>query len=247
MKKTYPIENFGTDAVALQGIDLKTFPYEKRAELFQEHANIINTDVANYAAVQFAQDTANTSLIVQTTGADTRTNLVPGGYAGSVKKIEKDDIINIKRLFHKMNIPSIESGLWCLITPEQWNDLLLIPEFVDFEKTGRESKLKEGIVGTLMGFQFMVRENPALQANAVYNAATNTKTAFGAALTATETSAAIFWHTSLVRHAKGAAKLYIDNQDPQFKADVFSSETRFGAAKSRIDGIGVVSLVEATV
>ena len=243
-KKSYSINVFGTEPVALQSIDLNTFSYNKRSELFQEHADVVNNQIGNFAAIEFAQDTANTDLIVSTTDTATRTSDVVGGYAGLVKRIAKEDIINIKRLFHRMNISGVENGLYSLITPEQWQDLLLIPEFVDYEKTGIESKLKQGLVGRLLGFEFYVRQNESLNANVLYNETTKAKIAYQAAPAVTDTSAAIFWHQSLVRHTQGAAQVFLQKNSPVYKSDVMSTDARFGATKSRLDGKGVVSLVE---
>lgn len=246
-KKTYGIETFGTDPVALQLTDLDTISYNKRQELFLEHQEVIDQDVADYAAIQYAQDTANAALIAKSTGAG-RTNIVTGGLVGSVKSFTKNDIINVKRLFNRMNLRKIVGKMYALVTPEQYDDLLKIPEFIDYDKTGRTSKLEQGIVGTLLGFEFLQpRHNEALNANVVYNPATNAKTVFGAALTATETSAAIFWHSGMVRYSAGKGKLYQDKANPIYKSDIMSADARFGATKSRTDGRGVVSLVEDAV
>ena len=48
----------------------------------------------------------------------------------------------------------------------------------------------------------------------------------------------------MVRRAEGAANVYTRLNDPLYKADIFSTETRFGLTKSRTDGKGVVSLIE---
>jgi hypothetical protein len=241
-KLTYDIKVFGTEPTALQGIDLQTISYDKRAELFQEHADVVNEQIANYTAIQWAQETANTDLIINTTDTATRTSIVTGGYAGLVKRIAKEDIINVRRLFLRMNTPT--NRVFGLVTPEQWEDLLLIPEFVDFEKTGQLSKLKEGMIGRLLGIDFFVRQNPALNANVVYNETTSAKIEYQGAVAVTDTSAAIFWDSSLVRKSQGAAKIFLQNNDPVFKSDVFSTDARFGATKSRLDGVGVVSLIE---
>jgi len=243
-KKSYNVETFGTEPVALQLIDLETISYNKRKEIFQEHQDVIATDIANFAAIAYAQETANTDFIVETTGS-ARANIVPGGFAGNVLAITKNDVINVKRLFHRMNLAGIPGRMYALITPEQWDDLLKIPEFVDFDKTGNQSKLKEGIVGRLLGIDFMEpRHNEALNANVLYNTAL-AKAAFGAALTAQETSAAVFFHSGLVRYSAGKGKLYEAKADPVFKSDIISADSRFGATKSRTDGRGVVSLIEA--
>lgn len=245
-EKSYTISTFGTNPVALQLSDLASLSYNKRQELFMEHQEVIATNITNFTAIAWAQETANTDLIAQTTGT-ARANIVTGGGGGNVRGIAKNDVINVKRLFHRMNISNMPGSLYALITPEQWDDLLKIDEFVDYDKTGRESKLRNGIVGRLLGIEFLVpRHNDALNANVVYTAGT-TKVAFGAALTGNENSAAIFWHSGLVRYAAGRGRIYERRNDPEFKADIMSADARFGATKSRTDGIGVVSLVEADV
>lgn len=241
---TYTVNTFGTNPVALQLQDLDTLSYNKRQELFLEHQNVIATDVGNFCSIQWAQETANTQFITETTGAP-RANIVTGGLVGNVNSITKDDIINVKRLFHRMNVHSIPGQIYALITPEQWDDIIKIPDFVDYEKIGSQSKLVEGVIGRLLGIEFLKpRHNTALNANVVY-AAGNVKVEFGAALGGTERSAAVFFHNGLVRYAQGRGFLYERRNDPVFKSDIMSADVRFGATKSRTDGVGVVSLVEA--
>lgn len=244
-KLSYTINTFGTNPVALQLSDLGSLSYNKRQELFTEHREVIATNIANFCAIAWAQDD-NTELIVQTTGTP-RENIVIGGFKGQVRGISKEDIITVKRLFHRMNITTIAGRLHALITPEHWSDLLKIPDFVDYEKTGNESKLVEGIVGRLLGIEFMIpRHNAALNANVVYTA-NNTKVAFGAGIPDSGRSAAIFFHSGLVRYAAGRGMLYERGNDPEYKADIMSADARFGATKTRNDAVGVVSLVEAAV
>lgn len=240
---SYNVETFGTNPVALQLSDLDTISYDKRQEIYQEHQDVIATDVANFCAIAWAQETANTSFIIQSTGTE-RPNIVTGGLVDGVLGLSKNDIINVKRLFHRMNIANIPGQIYALITPEQWDDLLKIADFVDYDKSGNESKLVQGVVGRLLGIEFLTpRHNPALNANVLYNNS-NAKIAFGAAAT-NGRSAAVFFHSGLVRYAKGAGKLYQDLNNPIFKADIMSADVRFGASKSRTDGVGVVSVVEA--
>ena len=134
--------------------------------------------------------------------------------------------------------------MFSLITPDQWEDLILIDELVNFEKTGVESKLKLGIVGMFMGFQFIIRHNDEIDANVLYNPSTDAKIAFGATPPGDETSAAIFFHRDFVRRTEGNAEVFTQLKSPTFKSDLMSVDVRYGATKSRLDGKGIISLVE---
>lgn len=249
-EKSYSISTFGTNPVALQLSDLQSLSYNKRQELFREHQEVIATDISNFCAIQWASNSGQNDNIIESTGGTSRANLVTGSSVNSVRPFTKNDIINVKRLFHRQNIMGMAGSLYALITPEQWDDLLKIDEFVDYDKTGRESKLREGLVGRLLGIEFLMpRHNDALNANVVYSGgagANQLKLAFNGTVAAHK-SAAVFWHSGFVRYAAGRGMLYERRNDPVFKSDIMSADARFGATKSRTDGKGVVTLVEAFV
>ncbi len=55
----------------------------------------------------------------------------------------------------RMNVSGLGGSWYGMVTADQYTDLLAIPEFVDYYKTGNESKLKEGIVGRIFGYRHL--------------------------------------------------------------------------------------------
>lgn len=231
--------------------------YSKQQEIREEMSDELNTQVANWAAVNWAPTQAGN--IISTTGTDTRTSLVTGGYNGLVKRISYQDLLNLKVKAMKQQKMG---GKWFILpTPEQWEDIMLIPEFRDFEKTGRETLLKEGVIGTWLGFTWLdPRQNDDLEANVIYDTttpATPTKVDYAASVeggtgrtiytltpTANSCSALLAWNDRMVRRSEGNVNVYYRKDDPLYQADVLSANVRFGASFSRADNKGVLVLVE---
>ncbi|MCK4499990.1 hypothetical protein KAU11_05790, partial [Candidatus Babeliales bacterium] len=221
--------------------------YEKQAQIREEFADEINTQVANYAGVKWAPTVAGN--ILKTTGTATRTSLVVGGYAGLVKRIVKQDLLNLAKAAKKQQKMG---GKWYILpTVEQWEDIMLIPDFVDFEKTGNQTMLKNGVIGTWLGFQWLEpRQNDDLEANVIYDTvvpAAPTKvdyigavdadgrTIFAVTPTVTSVSALLAWNDKMVRRSEGTVKSYFTKDDPLYQADILSANVRFGASFGRSD------------
>ncbi|MEK0369733.1 MAG: hypothetical protein QQN55_01060 [Nitrosopumilus sp.] len=230
--------------------------YAKQVEIREEFSDELNTQVANYSAVKWGPTVA--SNILKTTGTATRTSLVVGGYNGLVKRITKQDLLNLAKAAKKQQKMG---GRWYILpTVEQWEDIMLIPDFVDFEKTGNETMLKKGIIGTWLGFQwFEPRQNDSLEANIIYDTTTPSaptkvdyagavdgdgRTIFSVTPTVNSVSALLAWNDKMVRRSEGKVNVYFRANDPEFQADILSSSLRFGASFGRSDNKGVLALVE---
>jgi hypothetical protein len=118
---------------------------------------------------------------------------------------------------------------------------------VDYDKTGNESRLKEGFIGKLLGFEIMERWNETLGSVGVHYSATNVKKDNGD-VAVTDSPAAIFWNSSYTRHGEGNAHTSINRDKAEYLGGtVMSSTVRFGATISRPDEKGVIALVEDNV
>jgi len=230
--------------------------YAKQQEIREEFAMELNTQIANYAAVKWGPTVAGN--ILKTTGTATRTSLIVGGYNGLVKRIVKQDLLDLKKTAMKQQKMG---GKWYILpTPEQWEDIMLIPDFVDFEKTGRETLLKEGVIGTWLGFTWLEpRQNDDLEANIIYDTTTPSaptkvdyvgavdgdgRTIFAVTPTANSVSGLLAWNDKMVRRSEGSNNVYFRKDDPLYQADILSANVRFGASFSRTDNKGVLVLVE---
>lgn len=229
--------------------------YAKQVEIREEMALELNTVVANYAAVKWAPSIAGN--MVKTSGTATRVGQVVGGYAGNVKRTAYADILEVKKRFQKMNLPA--GKIFALPTPEFWEDILLIPEFADYNKTGLVAMAKDGVIGSWLGIQWMeARHNDKINANILYDeavpavpvkidyvdAVVDGRTVKVITPNATTVSGCLFWHEKMVRRSEGNVNVYFDPNNAEYQADILSSNVRFGASNGRADEKGIIALVE---
>jgi hypothetical protein len=257
----WEIEYFHTDPDALTFELTSEVPYEARQELLRAHADILNQSIANYTAVEWAQgevgaaetvDTATgNNFFVFTSSTNVRANAVTGT-TGNVKKIDKQDMQNLKKALQRQQLTGGMGTMYFLPTVEQYDDIMNVPEFVDFEKTGRESRLIKGEVGMLYGITILdPRHREDWNANILYSytalSGTDTdltKIEDTASAGANMVSAGIGWVDNMVLRAQGSAIVFPWLNSPTYLADVYASELRYGAIKKRNDNKGVVMLVE---
>jgi hypothetical protein len=240
--KNYVVEPIYTKPYLVTSEDEIVLNYNKMQDIAMSLSMSVNTKAGDIAATAWGP-TAPARLIA-TTGTG-RTAYV-AGTTGNRKAITKADMINVREAFNKMNLPNLDN-LWGLLTPEQVSDIMGISEFVEYDKTGELSKLLEGKVARIMGFNLLMRNNSVGSAGLVYDATAANKRAVDEAIQATDTAAALFWHPMLVRHAEGNAATTINRDRAEYDGGtIISSRVRFGATFDRNDQAGVVALYEAT-
>lgn len=238
--KNYTLGQLYVDPYLVEREEELVLSYDKAKSLIEQQGMAIATMAANKCAYNWAPDAASLS----TTGTTRATTLV--GSTGTRKGIAKADILAVKKAFAKQNISTV--GIIGVITPDQHDDMLNIADFVDYEKTGQESKLKEGIIGRLMGIDFMVRWDDGYGSIGLqYNKLGTAKVANGTEA-ADNRAAALFFAPKHVRYAFAYPETIINRKPAGYLgATIIESVVRFGASANRNDGKGVVSLVEAWV
>lgn len=240
--KEYPVEQVYVPPVLVRRENEIVTNYGKRMDVISQFADQINTRVSDIAAVNWGT-VGGGDNIVRSTGTTSRaTSLVNG--TGNRKRIIYDDLVNVKGLFNKMNLPG-GGGMFALWTPDMIDDLFLIDKLTDADKV-QIANVRNGMVGTIFGFTSMMRWNENKGSNGlVYSTDASVKRTIDEANQADDVAAALFWHSGLVRHAEGNAKTIINRDVPGYLgATIIEAVVRFGATQSRKDGKGVVSLVE---
>ena len=235
----------------LQEVELT---YSKASDVAQQQAQNMNTAIANYFATRWAQDTA--SYVVGTTGVNkkglievrdtTATTGAKGGYAGMVNRFAYQDLLNLLLLIKKQNL---SGGTWrALPTPELWQDMLMITDIVDYEKTGNQTMLQSGVVGSWGGVLFMnPRQNDRWEANVLYdltNPVAPVPVTYAGALNANCVSALMVWNDQYVERNEGGIKFFSRKDDPIYMGDIVQWGVRCGASKRRLDGRGVICIYE---
>lgn len=253
----YPNQNFFVVPVIIDKNNQDgELSYDKLQQIREEMAEELNTQIANWAAVKWGPTVAGN--ILKTTGATTRTSLIVGGYNGLVKRITFQDLLNVRK--EAMKQQKMGGRWYVLPTPEQWEDIMLIPEFRDFEKTGNQTLLKAGVIGTWLNMTWLEpRQNDDLEANIIYDTTVPTaptkvdyigavdgdgRTIETLTATANSVSAVLFWNDRMVRRSEGRNNAFFRANDPEFQADIISANVRFGASFGRSDNKGVIALVE---
>jgi hypothetical protein len=241
--KSYSVEQLYTEPYLITREEDIVLNYDKLKDVANSLAESVNTRAANIAATNWGATLS--SNIVRTTGSTGRASTVTGT-TGNRKPIIKADMLDVRKLFNKMNLPALgKDSIWGILTPEMVDDLLNIADFVDFDKTGELSKLRDGEIGYIMGMNLLMRNNDIGSAGVMYNVDATTKRTIDEAISATDNAAAIFWHKSMVRHAEGHAEVIINRKPAGYQGGtIVEPLVRFGATFDRPDQKGIVALVE---
>lgn len=218
--------------------------YNKRQTKQQQQAGVINTRVGTIAAVNWGPTVA--AQVLKTSGSSRASNVVAstGAVIANRKAGAKADMIKVHNMLIRMNISGIQGGLFGLVTADFYSDLLGIAEFVDYDKTGNNSKLEKGIIGRIMGIELMVRSTEDQSTGLLYSS-DYVKKAIDAEVATTDCPANLFWHEKMVASAEGVLKTSINADRSEYLGStIISSWTRFGASWARADQKGVVALLE---
>jgi len=210
-------------------------------------AQTLNTKIANLAAYQWGP--TKSDRIALTTGTDTRTTSLTGSASGARKRITKSDIIKIYTAMKKDNMGPGNNTIYGLFTPEMYEDLLLIDDFIDYEKTGQVNNLKRGIVGRILGIEIMMRWDEDSGSAGLWYSQAKAKKDNTTDPAANDGAAALFFKAGAVRYSRAKKVDTSINRKAAgyLGGTIIENWTRFGGAISRQDDEkGVFALVEAT-
>jgi len=231
----YTLHEFSTDPTWLQYSEALVVAYDKRMSILEEHIKTLNTAVANYMAAAWG-GSANV-VVLRTTGASRAVSGVPSG-TGLRKRFTLADLQNVTKTFNEQEMP--QEGRFAVITPAFMDDMLQIAE-VKSTDFNRVKPLVEGSIGRFMGIDFYVRSKVN-----IFTAAGAIRPYGSATTDATDCAGALFWHKDHVRRAEGSSQVFLKLKDPEFYGDVFSALVRAGGTAARLDGKGVINMVEDT-
>lgn len=237
---------FRTKGYLVTNVSEKFTAQSKRQGLMQDLMREINTKIGNYAAYQVGAASAN---VVKTTGTTSRSTSLAGS-SSTVKRISEDDIINVAMKLTESNMTGTKYGL---IDIEQMKDLFQIANFVQYDRTGMESRLLSGELVPIMGINFMLR-TPSLRANVVYGTDTPytdvLKNVYGVpgastdTVSTTDVAGAIFWTSDSMYAARGLSDVYTEERPVTYAGTMFGANYTFGLDQKRSDAAGIVTLIE---
>lgn len=207
--------------------------FDKRTSILSRHASVLDLLCARTAINRWsAIDTVN--AVVRTTGAAKAASLP--GQTGNRNAIAKDDFIKANEILDRMEM---QGQRYALVGATMYSDLLRIPDFVDYQKTGNQSALLTGALGELFGIKFFKRSTAAIYSSVL------TPKAVGAALAATDQEGALIWVDGAVGRVEGAVKSYINAGRAEYLGDIMNAAVRFGCSLMRQDKAGIVGIVQA--
>lgn len=214
--------------------------YSKRQTKQEQQAGEINNKVAAYAAYHWSP-TASANIL-KTTGTARPSNIQ--GLSTNRKAVDKDDLLKLHNLMMRMNLSGVGGKWYGMVTPDQYSDLLKIPEFVDYYKTGFTNKLEKGIVGIILGVEIFVRTTEEGHAGILYKA-NGTPISSDSEMADTLLTGGLFWNDKMVCRAEGAMRTVVNENAPGYLGGtIIECFTRFGADIVRDDQKGVIALLE---
>lgn len=213
--------------------------YNKRQSKQMQQADEINTKVAAYA-IQHWCPTRNENIL-KTSGTARKSNVA--GFTTNRKAVSKEDLMAVLNLSMRMGLSGLGGNWYGMVTPDFYTDLLQIPDFTDYYKTGNESKLKEGIVGRILGIDIFYRTTEEGHAGVLYNG--SVPLSGDAAVNDSLLCGSIFWNDKMVCRAEGRLRTVVNENAPGYLGGtILESFTRFGADIVRDDQKGVIVLLE---
>lgn len=237
---TYTLSDYTTDPVLIEDVEDIQNSYAKRESVFGQHIATLGDVIGNHTAYAWAASGAGN--VFNTTGASVVGALAPSA-TGARKKVTLTDILTLKNKLDLDNVP--QSGRILLMPDGLYNsDLLSIADVYQQQSYGR-SALPSGVVNRIHGFDIMTRPSVVV----FDNAATPVVKAIGdngipSSPAATDNLACIAYHPNFVAQAVGDAKVFQDEDKPEYYGTILSGLQMFGATKLRTDQAGVAVLAQ---
>jgi len=230
---SYNLVNIVSPQVYVDYTEDIEFSYDILSSYTEDIIAGLNAGVGTYTAYEWA-NTPGTNII-RTSGAARL------GYAanqtGNRKKMVIADLRAAARIMDNANVPQENRKL--LVDGNLYSDILEMVEFKD-SYILTNAVVSDNFVGRIAGFDVYKRSTVVR-----YNTGATAKLAVTAATAATTQMAAIAWHPSFVAKANSGVEMFgLDRKDPSYLQYVISAAARYGAAKTRTDEVGVVTIVE---
>lgn len=222
----FKLDKFQTEATPITDDELYALSYDKMASVKERHGLAILEAKLKKAihALAPASNTATTPVI-KTTGE------VEDGGATGRKRLTRHDIIEMKKRFDLMSVPT--EGRRLVLCPEHIADLLEMDQkFAD-----QYYNYASGRISMLYGFEVY-----EYVAGPVYNL-TGAKQALGTApVVGSIYQASVAFHTSRVFKATGSTTFYYSEakNDPQYQRSLVNYRHYFVVLPKKVEAIGAI-------
>jgi hypothetical protein len=232
----YILEELSTDPTHLQFSEELIVNYAKRQSITNQHSEVLIDTKGTRCIYGWALGVVGAGTYIETTGTATRASDAPGSTLTTIKELLDADVLALKLLMDKDNVPSENRKL--LLPPGMANDLLKEDKFTRMDAYGM-SNIPDGWVGRIYGFDVMMRTHVT-----AHTTSTLAIKDPAAATAITDQAGAIAWHPSFVRRANGSIKTFLNVDVAEYYGSIFSAAVRFGALAARNDNKGVYQIIE---
>ncbi len=186
--KAVSLDKFQSQPTRITDDELYALSFDKKASVIERHQEAMKEKLYSRAlhSISAAENTKDTPVIATT-----------GAAVDGRKTLTRSDIIKLKKLFDRNNVPKL--GRVLVLCADHIADLL----DVDQKFAGQYYNYTDGKVAKLFGFEiYEFNDCP------YYNATTLRKLAYGAVPTDTDTQASIAFSPQRMMKANGSVKAY---------------------------------------
>lgn len=233
---TYALDEYTSDPFLISNAETVELSYDKRMSLLSETMQAIRQTVADTILINWAP--TDPAQMVRTTGGVNQKISPPylPGVTVSKYALSVQDIINVQTVMDAQDTPDEER--YALLDAHMYNQILSELSQTQYRDFASGQDLGRGIIGEMYGFKFYKRSSVL-----VYDNNPSPK-AYGAAAASNDNAAALFWQKNSLERALGEVKIFEQLGNPTYYGDVYSVLLRMGGRIRRVDGKGVVALVQ---
>lgn len=218
---SFELDLFETTNTKVSNPEAMELAYNKMESVIYSHRMALQAKTGAKAAHAYSPntDTINTPII-STTGADN---------GDGFKRMQVIDVLKLKRKFDALKIPADKRYL--VLEPRHLEDMIVedLKAFKDI------TDIVNGKPKRFAGFNILEYGE-----NAIYNADTKIKKAFGSIPQATDTYSSFAFSSDEVMRADGTVQIYERINDPELRATVIGFDKRFIALPIRNKAIGAI-------
>lgn len=250
---TYALDEFTTDPRFIPEAEKQELSYDKMNSCMMEDMQYLRQIVAeamlyNWRPQYFikASKTKSADYLVYGTGVRTG--------------VQVADFSKAKTIFNKQNVPV--EGRYVILPEEMYKQLC---EDVRDSQSKHLSAIYNNVTGELEkleGFTILHRSTVLMASNSTLSAVSGTEyfrwtstdltydveaaeeIEAGGSVDNTCCLYGLFWQESMVARAMGATKIFSNEGDPQYYGDIYSFMQRLGGRARRMDGKGVLGLIQ---
>ena len=250
---TYALDEFTTDPRFIPEAEKQELSYDKMNSCMMEDMQYLRQIVAeamlyNWRPKYFikASKTKSADYLVYGTGVRTG--------------VQVSDFSKAKTIFNKQNVPV--EGRYVILPEEMYKQLC---EDVRDSQSQHLSAIYNNVTGELEkleGFTILHRSTVLMASNSTLSAVSGTEyfrwtstdltydveaaeeIEAGGSVDNTCCLYGLFWQESMVTRAMGATKMFSNEGDAQYYGDIYSFMQRLGGRARRMDGKGVLGLIQ---